>query len=238
MYNKRIQLVVFILIIIIGVFITKNKKPDFEFVPNDVSVTIPEGTNLADTERLILAKGIDLQGRLLTKENLSLEGYLFPDTYRFDLKSSSQDVIERMKKSYDDSESVIIASLLEKEVRTESDMRIVSGIIRKRIKAGMAIQIDASVAYGACLPMFVAGKYCEVSKVNLVDNIKRDSAYNTYTNTGLPPGPISNPGEMSLFAARNPVVSEYWYYLSTREGITVFSKTLDEHNTAKSKYLR
>lgn len=208
------------------------------FVPNDIKVTIPEGTNIADTERLILAAGVKLQGRLLAPEYLSLEGKLFPDTYRFDRNSTVQDVIDRMLLDDSDSRTLIIASMLEKEVQTEADMRIVAGIIEKRLSIGMALQLDATVAYGVCLPKFKLGEYCDVSKANLVDNIKRDSTYNTYTRRGLPAGPISSPGRKALRAAASPQASEYWYYLSTPDGTTIFSKTLEEHNRAKAKYLR
>ena len=65
-----------------------------------------------------------------------------------------------------------------------------------------------------------------------------DSLYNTYKHRGLPPGPICNPGLKSIRAASNPIDTEYWYYLTTLVGITIFSETLDEHNEAKAKYLR
>lgn len=210
----------------------------YVFVPNDISVTIPEGTNIADIERMISGAGVKLQDRLLTRANLTLEGTLFPDTYRFDRASSASDIITRMHKVDQDQRTLIIASLLEKEVKTLADMRIVAGIISKRLGIGMALQLDASVAYGACLSKFELGEYCDVSKVNIVDNIKRDTAYNTYTRTGLPAGPITNPGQRALDAARSPLDSEYWFYLSARDGTTIFSKTLDEHNAAKRKYLK
>ena len=240
------------LLVIFALFAIREyrNRPRFEFVPNDTAVTIPEGTNIADIEKLIRNAGVNLQDRLLTKTNLALEGYLFPDTYRFDKNSAAQDVIIRMRKRYDlaveplssgssgsTAGLLIVASLLEKEVRTESDMRVVAGIIQKRLTAGMALQIDASVAYGACYPRFNLGEYCDVSQANLVDNIKKDSAYNTYTRRGLPAGPITNPGAKALRAASNPIATDYWYYLSTKDGTTIFSKTLEEHNRARAKYL-
>lgn len=212
--------------------------PKYVFVPNDIKVTIPEGMNLADIERLLLVSDVKLSTPLLTKDNLALEGTLFPDTYRFDKNSSAQDVVVRMKKTYPDRDTLIIASLLEKEVKTESDMRLVAGIIKKRLAAGMALQIDATVAYGACYSKFQAGTYCDVSQVNVVDNIKRDSAYNTYARTGLPAGPITNPGARAIRAASNPETSDSWYYLSTPDGTTIFSRTLEEHNRARARYLR
>lgn len=218
----------------------------FVFVPNDVAVTIPEGTNIADLDALLVSAGAASKSFLLDREYLSLEGKLFPDTYRFERNSSPSAILMRFRENYEfrtsgiavTEDAIIIASLLEKEVRTEQDMRLVSGIIQKRRSVGMPLQIDAAVAYGACYDEFVRGRYCDVSDVNLVDNIRRDSAYNTYTRAGLPAGPISNPGLAAIRAALNPQTSEYWFYLSARDGTTIFSKTLEEHNRAKAKYLR
>ncbi|MEK7615981.1 MAG: endolytic transglycosylase MltG [Patescibacteria group bacterium] len=243
MSSKYWNVVPIAVLVLMGAYYIRY-HPSFVFIPNDVQVVIPEGTNIADIDRLISEAGVWPQGTLLKSEYLSLEGTLFPDTYRFDRGSTAEDVITRMQAvkplnsglSGFTAKSLIIASMLEKEVQIESDMRIVTGIIEKRLAAGMPLQLDATVAYGACLPRFNLGEYCDVSQVNLVDNIKRDSAYNTYTRRGLPVGPISNPGLKALRAAENPHVSDYWYYLSKPDGTTVFSRTLEEHNTAKWRF--
>lgn len=214
----------------------------------DIRVTIPEGTNLADIGILLADAGVAVRGPLLTPENLQLEGELFPDTYRFAPVSSASTIIARMQKNYErrlaennlsiSRRQLIIASMLEKEVRTPEDMRLVADIIEKRLDAGMALQIDATVAYGICRPEFIEGRYCDVSQANLVDNIPRDSAYNTYARTGLPAGPITNPGLAAIEAALNPQTSPSWYYLSAPDGTTIFSRTLEEHNRAKATHLR
>lgn len=214
----------------------------------DIRVTIPEGTNLADVGILLADAGVAVRGPLLTAENLQLEGELFPDTYRFAPVSSASTIIARMQKNYErrlaennlsiSRRQLIIASMLEKEVRTPEDMRLVAGIIEKRLAAGMALQIDAAVAYGVCRPEFIEGRYCNVSQANLVDNIPRDSAYNTYARAGLPAGPITNPGLAAIEAALNPQSSPSWYYLSAPDGTTIFSRTIEEHNRAKAIHLR
>ena len=81
------------------------------------------------------------------------------------------------------------------------------------------------------------GNDCDVTQVNLVDNIPRDSAYNTYTRQGLPVGPISNQGLAAIQAAQNPEPSDYLYYLSAKDGETIFARTLSEHSVARRKYL-
>lgn len=125
-------------------------------------------------------------------------------------------------------EIITMASLLEKEVRTMEDKKMVSAVLWKRLEASMPLQVDATIIY-------ITGK--KTTKVSISET-KIDSSYNTYRYKGLPIGPICNPGLDSIKAAIYPESSEYWYYLSTPEGETVFSETFKEHNIAKAKYLR
>ena len=176
--------------------------------------------------------------------NIDLEGYLFPDTYEIGKGTSCEDIlsamlvnfdqkltqelrteIEKQKKSIFD--VVTMASIIEKEVITLDDKKIVSGIFWKRIKIGMALQSCATINY-------ITGKNDPGA---LLKDIQIDSPYNTYKYRGLPKGPISNPGIDSITAAIYPQVSDYWYYLSNSSGKTIFSETLEEHNIAKAKYL-
>jgi len=169
-----------------------------------ITLTIPEGWTQKQIE-----EALDLK---LPGENL--EGYLFPDTYHFPIGVSGKEVEKTMRANFDKKTTglkitkdiVIMASLIEKEVRTKEDKELVSGILWKRLGIGMALQVD--------------------------------SAMWTYQNRGLPPAPISNPGLESILAALNPKTSPYWYYLSTPAGQTIFSRTLEEHNIARAKYLK
>ena len=120
-----------------------------------------------------------------------------------------------------------MASIIEKEVADYKDRRIVSGILWKRLKAGMPLQVDAVFPY-------IKGKAGRV----FFEDLKIDSPYNTYLYKWLPPTPICNPGLDAIDAARNPVESPYWYYLSDKKGITYFASTFDGHKINRAKYLR
>ena len=133
------------------------------------------------------------------------------------------------------------ASILEKEARSEEDMRLVAGIIRNRLAKKMPLQIDATVSYGACLRRFVAGNFkkdCDVTQMPVGAEIRIDSEYNSYMRSGLPVGPIANPGITAIQAVLNPQSSDYFYYLSTRDGSQmIYSKTATEHAANRRKYL-
>jgi len=178
-------------------------------------------------------------------KNIGLEGYLFPDTYEIFPEDGIEEIVKEMlanfgKKLNQDLreeivsqgktifEIVTMASLIEKEVRTLEDKKIVSGILWKRLKNGIPLQVDATITY------ITGKKTTKVSKADLQIN----SPFNTYKYRGLPLGPISNPGLESILAAIYPQDSQYFYYLSTPEGKTIFSETLEEHNIAKAKYLK
>jgi len=178
-------------------------------------------------------------------EILSLEGYLFPDTYEIQKGESTEELVRKILKNFGEKltpelreeikkqdktifEIITMASLIEKEVKTMPDKKLVSGVLWKRLENGMPLQVDATISY-------ITGK--KNAKVLIADT-QIDSRYNTYKYLGLPRGPISNPGLDSIVAAFSPENSKYWYYLSTPEGETIFSRTLDEHNQARAKYLK
>ena len=178
--------------------------------------------------------------------NDSLEGYFFPDTYRifndadlddvvlkalnnFDYKFNSKMREDVLKQGKSIKDIVIMASIIEKEVRSEKDMKIVSGIFWNRINAGQALESCATLAY-------ILG---EDKKQYTYEDTETNSPYNTYKNRGLPPAPISNPGLKAILAAIYPEKTDYYYFLSRFDnGETVFSKTYEEHLRNKAKYLK
>ncbi len=181
----------------------------------------------------------------------NLEGYLFPDTYIFDKNTTLQMVIGKFLDNFKNKaikdlsysiyqsgkslyEIIIMASLIEKEVKTFEDMEIVSGILWKRLDNNVALQVDASVAYAKCA---VKPINCKIEPP-LIEDLKIKSPYNTYLYQGLPVAAISNPGLLAIKAAISPKKSDYWYYLTAKDGKTIFSKTLEEHNRNRAKYLQ
>ncbi len=211
-----------------------------------IQITIPEGFTVADIDKLLADKKIIQPGALL-KSALANEGYFFPETYKIGSNTNLDSIISKLKKEflkrYPSLESeknqkvVIIASMLEREAQTVEDMMLIAGIIQKRLKLGIPLQIDATVAYGVCYRVYIQGTFCNPAKVNLRENIKIDGPYNTYTRGGLPVAPISNPGDRAIQAALTPKASDFLYYLHTRDGRTIYSKTFEEHEENRAKYL-
>lgn len=175
----------------------------------------------------------------------TLEGFLSPDTYEFFPDEDEQTVALRFLRRFSEKslplflrqpetnfyEKLIIASLLEREVKNPDEMRLVAGIIEKRLKTGRRLEIDATSAYERCK------KYpCDWSVTRR--QLATDSPYNTYKRVGLPPTPINNPSVQAITAALDPQPSDYWFYLTTPEGKAVFSKTFQEHQRNIKKYLK
>ncbi|MCX6744179.1 MAG: endolytic transglycosylase MltG [Candidatus Parcubacteria bacterium] len=178
-------------------------------------------------------------------EGVSLEGYLFPDTYRvfknsnlkdiitkmldnFDKKVNSKilgDIIGQNKKLYD---ILTLASIVEKEAQTPEDKKKVAGVYYNRLKIGMALQADPTVNY-------ITGKQTDRPSL---DDLKVENLYNTYKYPGLPPGPICNPGMDSILATVYPDNNDYFYFINTPEGKLVFARTLEEHAANRAKYFK
>ncbi len=230
--------------------------------PPEVTVRIREGASVADIERVLVDAGVLEEGTLraldvstlagrypFLAEAATLEGFLFPDTYRFRFGEGAQEVAGRFLDSFskkalphllagdaallraDWYQTLITASLLEREVPSARDRRLVAGIFKKRLALGMALQVDATVAYALC------GGYDDCPPLTKAD-FAVSSPVNTYQHPGLPPQPIANPGVGALTAALSPQSSPYLYYLpDPATGKTVFAATFEEHNDNRARYL-
>jgi len=235
-----------------------------------IEITFPEGLVLKEIEAKIknefeklekenigLRQEIDLENFKIidfknefsflenAPPNQNLEGFLFPDTYKFDININNKNIAriflinfdkkltnelkklltEKGKSSY---ETIIMASLLEKEARNFEEKQKIADILWRRLKIKMPLQVDATIN-------FATNKTKE--NLSLID-LKIDSPYNTYKNYGLPPGPICNPGLESILATLKPIENNYWYYLSNKNGRIIFSKNFEEHKINKLRYLK
>ena len=178
-------------------------------------------------------------------EEHPLEGWLFPDTYRFAPGTSDLEILKRahsvmkrrvaeawstrdgtipLKSSY---EALILASIVEKETGLATERPVIASVFVNRIKRGMRLQTDPTVIYG------MAERFDgNIRKRDLAT----DTPWNTYTREGLPPTPIAMPGMASLRAATHPAESAYLYFVARGDGSHEFSRTLEEHNRAVAKY--
>lgn len=222
-----------------------------------VRITIPEGYTTEQIVELLVKNKVCSESELwdaiknhdfnytflagLKNDERRLEGYLFPDTYDFYIGDSGVNAISRFLKNFNSkftqemsdkaeelgysvNEILTIASLVEREAKLADEQKRISGVIHNRLnsKSYPYLQIDASIQY-------VLGH----KQTLTLDDLKIDSPYNTYTNKGLPPGPIANPGLGAISAALNPEDHSYYFYVAKSDGSHIFSHTLAEHNAAK-----
>lgn len=177
----------------------------------------------------------------------SLEGQLFPDTYLFDKQSSDLELLARahraMQRKLDaewesrapglpyktPDEALTMASIIEKETGREADRQLVATVFVNRLRQGMLLQTDPTVIYG------LGDKFDGNLRKR---DLQTDTPYNTYLRPGLPPTPISMPGQASLHAALNPAPSDVVYFVARGDGSSEFSRTLDDHNRAVNKFQR
>jgi len=218
----------------------------------DNHVTIPEGFTTEQIIALLVQKGIGSTAeftKVITDDKFPypflqdapkgihrLEGYLFPNTYNIDPKTSPHAVIDLLLQQFAKEltpevqkqlailkfsipQWVTVGSLVEKEAVKDSDRPLIASVIMNRLKVNQALQIDATIQFLLGTP-----------KAKLYNkDLQIPSAYNTYLNRGLPPGPIANPGHASLQAALNPAKTDFLYYVAKKDGYHVFAKTYAEH---------
>jgi UPF0755 protein len=232
-------------------------------------VTIPEGSTRFDiAARLAQAGFVNMVNKedfltATTKETpliadldpqaKSLEGYLFPDTYRFPRKVSAAQVVATMVKRFRTEAAqiglfgaaggngraagsvhdvVTLASLVERETAVNSERPLVASVLTNRLAKQMPLMTDPAVIYGLQLEGRWRGTIYQ-------SDLARDTPYNTYKHAGLPPGPIANPGLPSLKAAMSPAPTDYLYFVAAGadpQGKSRFAATLEEHNKNVASY--
>lgn len=220
-----------------------------------VRVTIPEGLRSEEINNILTnsfknipdSKFSSAEFALLSK---SKEGELFPDTYDFELTSTTEVVFNKLHNRHLDifnslnispekkNHVLVVASLLEREAADSSEMPQIAGVIEKRLENNWPLQIDATVQYA------LGSKSCKKIDCNwwkqalTLDDLAIVSPYNTYVNKGIPPKPIANPGKSALEAAAKPVSSSAWFYLHDLDGKIHFADTIEQHHKNVCTYLK
>ncbi|MFM2384071.1 MAG: endolytic transglycosylase MltG [Candidatus Parcubacteria bacterium] len=231
-------------------------KGEYGYTP--VRITFPEGYTSYAMAKAIQVKFPHITPEDFMNEVEGKEGKLFPDTYFFYPYVTAAEIekaldqnfnrrIAKLKNQFESNqgqasttnseiisgytfdEILIMASIVEKEVRTAEDKALVADLFWRRIKNGMPLQADSTLTY-------VTGKGSDT--LTLAELKDKENPYNSYVFKGLPPTPISNPGLVSIQAALNPKANPYVFFLSDKEGNTHFSETYKEHLRLKEKYLR
>ncbi len=227
-----------------NVFTVANRLATGAYGFPPVRITFPEGTTVREMAAQIADSLPEISSSDFLKEAQPYEGYLFPDTYLFPPSASATSVVATMRENFnikistllDDIQGsghslgdvVILASLVEKEARTTASRRAVAGILWNRLKLGMPLQVDAVFGY-----IFNRDTYSPS-----FEDLKVVSPYNTYLHTGLPPGPIDNPGLDSLDAVVHPTKTDYLYYLTGSDNLMHYATTYAGHLANQRKYLR
>jgi UPF0755 protein len=219
------------------------------------TVTIPEGFNLFDIAQAVQDAQLGSKESFLAAANRSvaliadldpgaknLEGYLFPDTYRFPRHLTPSQMLAVMVRRFRQNNAsiglegdyhriVTLASLVEKETPVAADRPLVASVLQNRLVKDMPLMTDPTVIYAAMLEKQYRGTIYQ-------SDLKRDSAYNTYRHTGLPPGPICSPGTASLQAAMHPAASHFLYFVAdpAAAGHSRFAATLEEHERNVTAY--
>jgi UPF0755 protein len=223
-----------------------------------ITLTFPEGLSVAEMASIVESHGLDSATafaaaasdpaaiRTLDPSARTLEGYLFPETYRLGRKTDASRLVQLMvervtqvitpelrgeaeKVGLSIHQLVTLASLVEKETARAEERPIVAAVYLNRFRIGMLLQCDPTVVYA----LQAVGKYS--GKLHH-DDLAYDSPYNTYRYAGLPPGPIAAPGKASLEATVHPADVDYLYFVSRNDGSHEFATTLAEHNRNVQKY--
>lgn len=232
-------------------------------------MTIPEGWRAEEIAERVAAKGLGSADQFMSfvktgtvdlpvvssrPSGATLEGYLFPDSYGIDAKTSAESVGRRMVQQFDsrftqemrqktESRSmtvhqvVILGSIIEREAVMPSERPTMAGVFYNRLRLGMNLDTDPTVQYAVATVNPASQEKYGWWKTDLTQqDLETDSPYNTYKYPGLPPGPICNPGLASLAAALDPESNDFLYFVAKPDGSHAFARTLAEHNDNVARY--
>jgi UPF0755 protein len=244
-----------------------------------VRVTVPEGKNILEVAQIIAAAGISDAASLeaamrdaallaeLAIPGQTAEGYLFPDTYSFNVDEAPAKVISTMvgrhrevfadlrrryreevqdlteDLEFDDHDIVTLASIVEKETGAKHERPLIAGVFLNRLKFSSfkpkLLQTDPTIVYGCVVPVQKSAA-CQKfeGRIRTIHLRDQDNPYSTYAHEGLPPGPISNPGKAALEAVLAPKKSKFLYFVARNDGTHQFSKSEEEHEAAVTLYQR
>ena len=216
---------------------------------NDEKITLIEGTRIEEMAPVI-SKTLNIPEVAFIKE--ADEGYVFPDTYFIPKNANVETLLSIIKNNFyskfnstlhsqiknnmSEKQVIILASLVEREARQSDTRQKVASIILKRYLDEMPLQIDATVQYALGYQLAEKSWW---KKDLTIEDLKINSPYNTYLNRGLPPGPICNPSLSSIEAViKADPTTPYWYYITDKNGVMHYAKTIEEHNANVQKYLQ
>jgi UPF0755 protein len=218
----------------------------------DTWVTFLEGWRKEQFAQEI-EKDLGLSGNEFLDLSQIQEGYLFPDSYLFPTNYSVDKIANKLTATFDQKwseldlsatdlskqEIITLASLVEREANSNSSRRIIAGILMKRWQNDWPLQVDATIQYLKATDLCSVSDFdCNWWPAVTSQNLKNyDSPYNTYKYKGLPPAPICNPSLASIKAVISPQETDYWYYLTGKDGKMYYSETLEEHNQNVQQYL-
>lgn len=235
---------------------------------DEVQITIPEGFTLTQIGERVRAALPHISGEewgdaagasspvigqsvFLAQNkpsNVDLEGYLFPDTYRFFADATAEDVVRKMVDAMEAKmtqtlasgeraelsaefgvhDVLTLASIVEREVQGADDMKDVADIFLSRLEIGMPLQADSTISY------YLGKTSAELT----LEDLRADEPFNSYTRAGLPPGPISNPGFNAIDAVIHPTENPYLFFLTASDGTVIYASTFEAHVANKQRYLR
>ena len=213
-------------------------------------VTIPEGWRMEQ-----IAQYLDNNNYANYDEFVALakeyEGKIFPDTYYVTVDSKAKEILEMMLEDYKlrteeinpTADDLVLASIIEREAKNDSERTAIAGVYKNRLKIDMKMEADPTVLYAHDSRLLASGRFDLKSyefwqPIAFADYLKETSPYNTYLNKGLPPAPICNPGLKSIEAAKSPDTSNYMYFFHGKDGKIYLSETVAEHDRKKALYLK